>query len=42
METWVGTIADMEAEFKIIDVNGGGKILFDEFCNWAIKKSLDL
>lgn len=23
-------------------MNGGGKVLFDEFANWAIKKNLDL
>ena len=32
----------MEDEFKLIDKNGGGMILFDEFCDWAIKKGLDL
>ena len=41
IEVWVGTI-DPEQEFKAIDKNGGGMILFDEFCDWAIKKSLDL
>jgi hypothetical protein len=33
---------DPEAEFKKIDGNGGGKILFDEFCQYAIQKCLDL
>ena len=41
IEVWVGKI-DPEAEFKKIDTNGGGYILFDEFCKWAISKSLDL
>lgn len=41
IEKWVGKI-DPEEEFKKIDTNGGGYILFDEFCNWALKKSLDL
>merc|ERR1712240_206355 len=41
IEKWVGPI-DPEADFKSIDTNGGGSILFDEFCQWAIKKSLDL
>jgi len=35
-------IHDMAAEFKKIDKNGGGIILFDEFCEWAIAKNLDL
>lgn len=25
-----------------IDINGGGQVLFDEFCQWAIQKNLDL
>ena len=33
---------DIEGEFNSIDKNGGGMILFDEFCEWAIKKNLDL
>ena len=32
----------MEAEFAKIDLNDGGVVLFDEFCKWAIGKSLDL
>ena len=31
-----------EMEFRMIDVNGGGIILFDEFCDWSCKKNLDL
>jgi len=41
IEVWVGEI-DVEASFREIDTNGGGSILFDEFCAWAIKKNLDL
>lgn len=41
IEVWVGKI-DAEQEFKRIDTNGGGHILFDEFCKWAITKNLDL
>merc|ERR1712002_727430 len=33
MEVWVGKI-DAEEEFKKIDTNGGGFILFDEFVKW--------
>ena len=33
---------EAEAEFQKIDVNGGGAVLFDEFCHWAIGKNLDL
>jgi len=41
IEEWVGKI-DAEEEFKKIDTNDGGIVLFDEFCKWAIHKSLDL
>ena len=41
IKVWVGDF-DAESEFKKIDANGGGFILFDEFCKWAIKKNLDL
>lgn len=42
IEVWVGPIGDIDGEFAKIDTNGGGMILFDEFCKWAIAKSLDL
>ena len=42
IEKWVGKLGDPSAEFKKIDKNQGGYILFDEFCEWAIKKNLDL
>ena len=42
VEKWVGKIKDPIAEFRKIDKNGGGQILFDEFCEWAIAKNLDL
>ena len=42
IEKWVGPIEDPAAEFASIDTNGGGQILFDEFCDWSIKKDLDL
>lgn len=41
LEVWVGPI-DCEAAFSEIDTNKGGHILFDEFCQWAITKNLDL
>ena len=28
--------------FKEIDTNNGGMILFIEFCDWAIKRNLDI
>ena len=42
IQEWVGEIEDPEATFDQIDSNDGGKILFDEFCKWAIVKNLDL
>ena len=35
-------MSDPAASWAECDTNGGGKILFDEFCEWAINKSLDL
>jgi hypothetical protein len=42
IEKWVGAIESASATFDEIDSDGGGMILFDEFCSWAIKKNLDL
>ena len=42
MEVWCGAIGDSQAEFDKIDSNDGGLVLFEEFCNWAIAKGLDL
>jgi len=33
---------DPKAQWKKCDADNGGKVLFDEFANWAIKGSLDL
>ncbi len=35
-------MSDPTLTWKEIDLNAGGKILFDEFCQWAILKNLDL
>jgi len=42
IEKWVGPLEDPVAEFNKIDGNGGGQILFDEFCDWSVAKHLDL
>ena len=42
LEKWVGTLADPRADFGAIDADGSGSITFDEFCDWSIKKNLDL
>ena len=42
IEKWVGPMEDPAAEFAQIDTNGGGQILFDEFCDWSASKDLDL
>ena len=42
IEAWGLKIDNPEAEFKAIDKNGGGIILFDEFADWALRKQLDL
>merc|ERR1712156_1230144 len=40
-EEWGVSVSDPEKEFQSIDTNGGGQVLFEEFCAWAIKKGLD-
>ena len=42
LEKWGVKISDPAAEFKKIDKNNSGSIMFDEFCDYAIKKNLDL
>ena len=42
LQKWVGAISNPQQEFKKIDKNDGGQILFDEFCTWAYSKKLDL
>ena len=42
MKKWGVVITDPVKEFKKIDKNGGGSIMFDEFCTYAIQKNLDL
>lgn len=41
VETWVGEI-DANFEYKRLDGNKRGYVTFDEFCQWAINKNLDL
>ena len=42
MQKWGVSIVNPEAEFKKIDINNGGFILFDEFADYCIKRSLDI
>jgi len=45
IETWCfkgKPIKDIKALFNLIDKNHSGTISFDEFCDWAITKGLDL
>ena len=42
LEKWGVKISDPEAEFKKIDTNNSGSIMFEEFCDYAIQKHLDL
>jgi Ca2+-binding EF-hand superfamily protein len=39
---WGIQVEDASGEFNKIDVNGGGQILFQEFTDWGLKKSLAL
>ena len=42
LEKWGIKVENPQAEFKKIDNNNSGSIMFDEFCNYAIQKNLDL
>jgi len=42
MTQWGIDMSNPEAQFKKVDSDRFGVILFDEFANWAIKQSLDL
>ena len=42
MEAWGIDMSDPGAQWSEADRDGGGKILFVEFVDWAIKKNLDL
>jgi hypothetical protein len=35
-------MTDPQAQWKECDADGQGKVLFDEFSAWAIRKNLDL
>ena len=42
LKKWGVNISDSNAEFKKLDRNNSGSIMFDEFCQFAIQKNLDL
>ena len=42
MSPWNEKSYILLSEFKCSNQLSSGQILFDEFCNWAIKKNLDL
>ena len=42
MNKWGLNITNPQASFKEADGDGHGMILFIEFCDWAIKKNLDI
>lgn len=42
LKRWGIDMSDPDAQWAQCDADGAGKILFDEFANWAIKQSLDL
>ena len=42
LERWNIDMSDPRAQWRQCDQDGGGMVLFIEFCDWAIKKNLDL
>eukprot|EP00966_Prymnesium_polylepis_P136381 3151444-Prymnesium_polylepis.1 len=39
---WGVKVDDVDAELRRMDVDHGGRVLFDEFSGWALKHGLDL
>ena len=42
LQKWGIAVPDAEEAFRAIDSDGGGMVLFDEFCAWAAANNLDL
>ena len=42
VESWGVVVHDKKATFAKMDKNGKGKVLFDEFCDWAIREEMAL
>ena len=42
LKRWGIEMSNPQALWNECDANGGGAVLFDEFCDWAIKQSLKL
>ncbi len=42
LEKWGIDMSNPEKQWREADRDGGGQILFIEFCDWAIKRQLDL
>ena len=42
LNQWGVQVADAAASFREIDSDGGGWVLFDEFCVWAAARNLDI
>lgn len=42
LERWNVDMSRPEEQWKECDSDGHGMVLFDEFCNWSIRKGLDL
>jgi len=41
LRDWGVAVTDAQQTFSEIDQNGGGFVLFDEFCEWALQQCLD-
>lgn len=42
IQKWGVNISDPETAFREIDTDGGGHVLFDEFCQWAALNNIDI
>ena len=42
LASWGVQVRDPEAEWRAMDADGGGKVLFDEFSGWALERGLSM
>ena len=42
LKKWGVPVQNAQAAFKEIDANAGGFVLFEEFCDWAIRKGASI
>jgi len=42
LDKWDVKVINLETTFNELECNGGGKLIFSEFCSWAASKNMDI